>query len=149
MAISSLPLPERGQPLDVAYIGELANAINELSSAQSAATYNYTSIDTVSAGKINLKTSEARIVAGYYTVANNSTVSASSTKSFTYTYPGDFKYTPIVTASPVNVGKTAAGENVSVIITDITRTNVTGLVKFNSSGNVSVVVNLIIIGVPN
>jgi hypothetical protein len=147
--MSKVPVPERGQPLDVAYIYQLSNAINEISDQVSSATYNYTTIDTTSAGKQNIKTSEARIVGGYYTVASNSTVSASSTKPFTYVFPSDFKYTPIVTASPVNVGKTSAGENVSIVLTDITRSSVTGLVKFNASGNVSIVVNLLIIGIPN
>jgi hypothetical protein len=146
--MSKVTVPERGQPLDVAYIYELSLAINEISDKISSATTNYSRIDTTSAGPQNIKTSETRILGGYYTVASNSTVSASSTKPFTYVFP-DFKYTPIVTASPVNVGKTSAGENVSIVLTDVTRGSVTGLVKFNSSGNVSIVVNLIIIGIPN
>lgn len=144
--MANVPVPERGQPLDVAYLFTLASAINDLNNT---AVYNYTTVDTVSAGKQNIKTSEARIVAGYYTVASNSTVTASQTKAFTYVFPNDYKYAPVVTASPVNVGKTSAGENVSVVLTDITRSSVTGLVKFNTSGNVSVVVNLIIVGIPN
>jgi hypothetical protein len=146
--MAKVPLPERGQPLDVAYIYQITNALNQLSDQVSTATYNYTTIDTVSAGKQNIKTSEARVIGGFITVVNNSTQTAASTKTFTYTFPTDFKYTPIVTASPVNTGKTSAGENVSVVITDVSRGSVTGLVKFNTAGNVSVVVNLIIIGIP-
>lgn len=146
--MAKVPLPERGQPLDVAYIYNLSNALNQLSDQVSSATYNYTTIDTASAGKQNIKTSEARMIGGYISVANNSTQTASSTRTFTYTFPSDFKYTPIVTASPVNVGKTAAGENVTVVITDVTRSSVSGLVRFNASGDVSTVVNLIIIGIP-
>jgi hypothetical protein len=115
----------------------------------STATYNYTTIDTVSAGKQNIKTSEARVIGGYVPVANNSTVTASSTKTFTYPFPSDFKYTPIVTASAINSGKTSAGENVSVVLTDVTRSSVSGLVRFNASGDVSTIVNIIVIGVPN
>ena len=144
--MANVPTPERGQPLDVAYLYTLASAINDINNT---AIYNYTTVDTVSAGKQNIKTSEARIVAGYYTVASNSTVTASQTKAFTYAFPNDYKYAPVVTASPVNVGKTSAGENVSVVLTDITRSGVTGLVKFNTSGNVSIVVNLIVVGIPN
>jgi hypothetical protein len=146
--MAKVPLPERGQPLDVSYIYQVTNALNQLSDQVSSATYNYTTIDTVSAGKQNIKTSEARMIGGFIQVANNSTQTASSTKTFTYTFPRDFKYTPIVTASPVNIGKTAAGENVTVIITDITTSSVSGLVRFNASGDVSTVVNLIIIGIP-
>jgi hypothetical protein len=147
--MAKVPLPERGQPLDVSYLYQLTNALNQLSDQVSTATYNYTTIDTVSAGKQNIKTSEARMIGGSVTVASNSTVTASTTKTFSYTFPSDYKYTPIVTASPINTGKTSAGENVSVVLTDITRSSVNGLVRFNASGDVSVIVNLIIIGIPN
>lgn len=147
--MAKVPLPERGQPVDVTYMYQLASAVNQLSDQVSTATYNYTTVDTLSAGKQNIKTSEARVIAGTVTVTNNSTVTASTTKPFTYAFQGDFKYAPIVTASIINVGKTTAGEDVSVIITDVTRSSVSGLVRFNASGNVSTNVNLIIVGIPN
>ena len=147
--MAKIPLPERGQPIDVAYLYQIANGINQLSDQVSSATYNYATIDTASAGPQNVKTSEMRVVGGSIAVANNSTVTAATTKTFSYKFAGDFKYTPIVTATPVNTGKTSAGENVSVVITDVTRSSVDGLVRFNSSGDLSIVVNLIIIGIPN
>lgn len=147
--MAKVPLPERGQPIDVSYMYQLTNAINQLSDQVSSATYNYTTIDTLSAGKQNIKTSEARVIGGYINVVSNTTVTATNTKTFTYTFPSDFKYTPIVTATPINFGKTAAGENVSVVITDVTRSSVSGIVRFNVSGDVSVAVNLIIVGIPN
>lgn len=147
--MAKVPIPERGQPLDVAYLYTLANAINQNADAISAATYNYTTIDTTSSGKQNIKTSEARMIGGFVTVSLDSTVTAAQTKSFTYTFPSDFKYTPIVTASPVNSGKTTAGEDVTVVLTDITRSSVTGFVRYNANGQVSTIVNLIIIGIPN
>jgi hypothetical protein len=147
--MAKVPLPERGQPVDVAYLYQLSSAVNQLSDQVSTATYNYTTVDTPSAGKQSIKTSEARVVAGSVTVTNNSTVTATTTKPFTYTFQGDFKYTPIVTASIYNIGKTTAGEDVSIILTDITRGSVTGIVRFNSSGNVSTNVNLLIVGIPN
>lgn len=147
--MSLVPSPERGQPLDVAYISKLSTAVNELATQVSSATYNYTSIDTRSDGKQSIKTSEARVVGGLVTVSTDSTVTAAQTKSFTYTFTSDYKYTPIVTATPVNSGKTAAGEDVTVVLTDVTRSSVTGFVRYNANGQVSTVVNLIIIGIPN
>jgi hypothetical protein len=147
--MAKVPLPERGQPIDVAYLYQLAQGINMLSDQVSSATYNYATIDTASAGPQNVKTSEMRVVGGSVTVANNSTVTAASSKAFSYQFAGDFKYTPIVTATPINTGKTAAGENVTVVITDVTRSSVNGIVRFNSSGDLSVIVNLIIVGIPN
>ena len=147
--MAKVPLPERGQPLDVTYIYQLADAVNDLSTQVSSATYKLTSIDTVSAGRQNLKTSEAKILGGYVEVANNSTVTAASEKTFSYDFPSDFKYSPIVSATPVNIGNTPAGQNVSVILKTITTSRIEGVVRFGASGDLSLAVHLIIIGIPN
>ena len=147
--MAKLPLPERGQPLDVPYIYKLVDTVNQLSTEVSSATYNYTTVDTVSAGKQSVKTSETRIIGGYVEVANNSTVTAASEKSFSYDFPSDFKYQPIATATPVNIGNTPAGQNVSVILKTVTTSKVEGIVRFGASGDLSLAVNLIIIGIPN
>jgi hypothetical protein len=147
--MAKIPLPERGQPLDVTYIYQLADTINDLSTQISSATYKTTSIDTDSAGTQNIKTSEARLVGGYVEVANNSTVSAGNEKPFFYVFKGDFKFPPIVTATAVNTGKTPAGQNVSIIIQSITNARVDGTVRFNAPGDLSLAVNLIALGIPN
>ena len=147
--MAKVPLPERGQPLDVTYIYQLADTINDLSTQVSSATYNYTTVDTVSSGKQSVKTSEARMIGGYVEVANNSTVSAGNEKTFSYDFPSDFKYQPIATATPVNIGNTTAGQNVSVILKTVTTSRVEGIVRFGASGDLSLAVNLIILGIPN
>lgn len=148
--MAKIPLPERGQPLDVTYISQLAQAVNELSSAISPATYKYTSIDTPNAGRQNIKSTEARVIGGNVRVVNSGTITAGEEKSFTYSFPGEFKYTPIATATAINAGTTVAGKNVTVVLKSVTTSGVEGVVRFNTSGdNVSIDVNLIIIGVPN
>jgi hypothetical protein len=127
----------------------LADTINDLSTQVSSATYNYTTVDTVSAGKQSVKTSEARMIGGYVEIANNSTVSAGNEKTFSYDFPSDFKYQPIATATLVNVGNTPAGQNASVILKVVTTSRVEGIVRFGASGDLSLAVNLIILGIPN
>jgi hypothetical protein len=147
--MAKVPLPERGQPLDVTYIYQLADTINDLSTQVSSATFNYTTIDTISAGKQNIRTAQARMIGGYVVVANNSTVNAGNEKTFSYDFPSDFKYAPIATATAINTGNTPAGQNVTVILKSITTSRVEGVVRFNASGDLSLAVNLIIIGIPN
>ena len=43
--MAKIPLPERGQPLDVTYIYQVVDTLNTLSTQVSDATYNYTDID--------------------------------------------------------------------------------------------------------
>lgn len=147
--MAKVPLPERGQPLDVTYIYQLAETINDLATQVSSATYNYTTIDTVSAGKQSVKTSEARVIGGDVEVANNSTVSAGNEKTFSYDFPSDFKYAPIATATPINIGNTPAGQNVTVILKSVTTSRVEGVVRFGASGDLSLNVNIIVVGIPN
>jgi len=147
--MAKIPLPELGQPLDVAYIYQLANAINELSLQVSPAIYKYVSVDVVNGVQQNAKASETRIIAGYADVVKSANQSIGSQQPFTYNFPADFKFAPIVTATPVNIGGTEAGKNVSVVIKSITTSKVDGTVNFNSTGDVSIGVNLIIVGIPN
>lgn len=143
-----IPLPERGQPLDLSYVYSLANAVNDLSAQISPSSSKYMTVDT-SVGKQTLRASEAKVVGGLVTVTNNSIVSAGNERTFFYDFTADFKYAPIATATVVNFGDTAAGKDVSVVLTSITNSRIEGLVRFGTSGEVSVSVNLIAIGVPN
>lgn len=148
--MAKIPLPERGQPLDVTYISQLAQIVNELSTAISPSTYKYTTVDTPNAGKQSIKSSEARVIGGIVNVVvSPGTVTAGQEKEFTYSFSGEFKYAPIVTATAINTGATAAGKNVTVILNKPTTSGISGVVKFNSSGEIGVDVHLIIIGVPN
>lgn len=148
--MARIPLPERGQPLDLSYIYTMANAINDISS-KSGSAYNYVSVDTNTNGRQNANVSDSKFVAGYLEVFNNSTVTAGSTATFKYSFSAgqEFKYPPVVTASPVNIGKTDAGKNVSIVLTSVTKSDVSGEINFNKAGNVSIGINIIAIGIPN
>ena len=147
--MSKIPLPERGQPLDLSYIYQIAQTVNELASQLSPTTARYTSVDTVSAGTQSVRTSDSRIVGGYVTVANNTTTSPDGEGSFSYNF-NDFAYAPIVTATPILIGDTApeSGKDITVVITRVTTNRVEGIVKFNTIGVASVGVNLIAVGIP-
>ena len=95
-----------------------------------------------------MQTSNTRIVGGLVEVANNSTVSAGNERTFTYDFK-DFKYPPIVSATPVNTGQTPAGLNVNIVLKSVTETRVEGVVRFGASGDLSLSVHLVIVGIPN
>ena len=146
--MAKIPLPERGQPIDVSYIYQITNAVNQLSDKVTSTGFNYTTVDTPSSGKINRRTSEVRMIGGSINVDVTSVV-AESTKSYTYSYGGNFKYTPIATATIINTGLTPAGDDATVVITGIDASGLSVLVKFRKAGNVSLAINLIILGIPN
>lgn len=142
--MARVPLPERGQPLDVSYIYSLAQAINDIAVSVSDGS-NHTS-------KINgqiLKTSNARIVAMTQQVVSGEDAKAGNIKDGEHIFESEFKYPPVVTISPVNVGKNDEGANVTVSIKEVTTSRVEYAVRYNSTGTVSISVNIIAIGVPN
>jgi hypothetical protein len=146
--MAQVPLPERGQALDVTYVYQLAEAINTIASQVTSATYNYTSIDSGTGSPQNVKTSEARFVGGYKQVTNNTNVNAGDEKAESYSF-SEFKYPPIVTATISNISGTAAGTDATVILKSVTTSKVDFVVKFNTGGVASVGVNIIAIGVTN
>ena len=147
--MTRIPTPKRGQPLDLSYIYELAEAVNELSKEVNTSASRYTSIDTVSAGTQRIKTSDARIVGGYLVVNNSTSTSPGSETSFSYNF-SDFAYVPVVTATPILIGDAAteSGKDVNIILTKITTNRVEGIVRFNTIGVANVGVNLLAVGVP-
>lgn len=146
--MAKIPLPDRGQPLDVTYIYQIANAINEVSNEISSATYNYTTVSTRDAGNQTIQTRAAKIIGAYVDIVNNETVTANTTRPFYYTYASDFKYPPIVVATVVNRGTSDVGDDVTVVIRSVTNSRIDGVVKFNSGGQLTTSVNLLAIGIP-
>lgn len=146
--MAKVPLPDRGQPLDVTYLYQIANALNDAVDTISTATYNYTSIDTEGIGREDVKNSNAKIYAAFNRVTTDETVSSNTTKTWTINFASEFKYPPIVTATVVNSGTSTVGNDVTVVVTSITTSSVQGVVRFNSSGQVSTTVHAIAIGLP-
>jgi hypothetical protein len=147
--MSKVPLPERGQPIDVSYVYQLTNAINQISDQLTSVGYNYTTVDTPSAGKQNVETANARIIGGSVVVTSGEDQARNSTKPFNYSYNNNFKYPPIVTATVVNSGVIGtAGAGATVVLTNVDQNSLSGIVRFDASGKASVSVNLIIVGIP-
>ena len=145
--MAKVPVPDRGQPLDVDYIYLLAEAINTLSNDITSATNKYTTVSS-DGGTHNVRTGDARIVAGSVTINSAQSVSANSSVQFRYDLGGGFKYTPVVTATPVNTGSQGSQVDVTVIIDSVTTQSVSGQAYFRTSGNLSVDVNIVAVGIP-
>jgi len=145
--MAKIPVPDRGQPLDVDYIYTLAEAINSLSNDVSSATNKYTTVSSDS-GKHSVRTGDARIVAGSVTINAAQSVSANASIQFRYDLGGGFKYTPVVTATPVNTGSQGNQVDVTVILDSVTTQSVSGQAYFRTSGNFSIDVNIVAVGIP-
>jgi hypothetical protein len=150
--MANIPVPERGQPLDLTYIYQIANAVNQLSLQAAFSKNKFVSVDTISAGRQDIKASDTRFIAGYAQVATNSDVKIGEELPFSYDFSSaNFKYPPIVTATAVGSSLTItdASKNVSVVITNVTASKVEGAVRFGQGGTSTLGINIIAIGVPH
>ena len=66
--MARIPLPERGQPLDLTYIYQLANSINEISNQLSPSVSKYSAIDGVEGpnGRQSVRTSDLKFIGGTF-----------------------------------------------------------------------------------
>jgi len=147
--MARLPTPDRGQPIDVPYIYQIATAINDLSDQVDASSEKYTTIFSREEQKRELKTSDAKFYANFVDLPQQLQVSQGDTREFSFDISGsNFKFPPIVTATPVNTGTSEASNDVLVVISSVTTSRIDGFVRFNSSGSVDVAINCLAIGIP-
>jgi hypothetical protein len=141
--------PQEGQPLDLQYISELAQSVIELNKA---ATKNNSYSNSYIKNKDNVvkydKTSNTSFYAVFEPILEGKTINAGHLESFSYTFEHSFTNTPVVTVTPVNAPTTTIGNNVSVVLTDVTPGSISGYIKFNNttSGTANVGINIIAIG---
>lgn len=148
--MSRVPLPERGQPLDVAYLYGLSVAINDISDQLVSNNNKNVTVDTpgYGSGRKSVIPSDSKTVGAYLEVARSSKITAGNQRDFTCEFATPFLYPPIVVASPINIDGTKAGGDVSVVLQSITEGSVKGSVTFNTSGEASLALNIIAIGIP-
>jgi hypothetical protein len=147
--MARVPVPERGQPLDLSYVYLLAEAINDLSAQLSPSNNRYVTVETPADGKQSTLSSGVKINAATVQVATSSSVLSGTEQEWSYSFPAEYKFAPVATATAINTGGTPAGREVSVILKSVTTTRVSGVVKYNASGDLTIGVNLIVVGIPN
>ena len=146
-----LPIPQRGQPLDVSYINDIVSTVNEVITSTSTKPANVVLVNNkVNNTKNSIAIPKAHIYAEVFNVANASTVVAGDEKSTDVNFPYPFISPPVVVATPWNKGGSdTAGKNVSVYVSDVNTSKATIVTKFSSNGSATVDVNVLVIGIPN
>jgi hypothetical protein len=142
-------MPQEGQPLDLQYISDLASSVIELNkNLTKNNSYSNTFVKNQDNNTKYDRTSNSSFYAVFEPIVENQTVAAGHLRSFSYTFSHTFTHTPVVTVTPVNIGNTSQGNNVNVVLTEVTPGSIKGYLKFNNakSGIASVGINLIAIG---
>ena len=142
--MARVPIPQQGQPLDVAYISALADAINQLSEEGSALAQgnNFILQGRLSETPSTHKLYGAQMVAQELLLVSGTSNVAEQTVSFS---PYNFANPPVVTATLVNPSDPEA----TVHIKNITSGSATVIVRFPGSQNNSSAVSVIAVGLPS
>ena len=140
--MAAISLPERGQPLDVNYIYELASQINNLT--------NTIAVRSSSSSRVNSNSETTGNLRFFANTISLSTTSATGgqTEIFSFNYP-ELKFVPVATATIVNNSGSDAGKSATVVLNTITTSKIEGVVRFGTSGATSLSVNVIVVGIPN
>ena len=138
--MAAIPLPERGQPLDVNYIYDMVSQINSIA--------NTIAIRATSTSKVNENTDTTSNLKMFSATKTLSTTNASgnTTESFFFTYP-EFKFTPVATATIINNTGSTTGDDVICTLRNVGTSRAEGVVRFNTSGAVNLSVSVIAIGI--
>ena len=103
--MAELPLPDRGQPLDVTYIYTMANTINQIASTVNLSTNRNITVTPRGNQKQTLKNTDFQMATGYLEVTNATTVTTGQVVTAPlYSFGSLFKFPPLVvaTACPMN-----------------------------------------------
>jgi len=150
--MSSIPLPQRGQPIDYNYLYTIIDTINNISNSSNSTSFLSNVFVKENTSNYGSSTSDVSIDAGYVEIYPSPTdVSATKTQTAKYTFRAPFKFAPIVTVSPIVIKDGSANHDAIIVIDSVTQTEVSFTVKFptTSTQKASIGANIIAVGIPN
>jgi hypothetical protein len=138
--MGAISTPEPGQPLDINYISEMANQINQLTRSISTTAASSSSVN----GRYDI-TGNLKIFAETKKLVTASATSGGS-ETFSFTYP-EFRFLPVATITITNDSGSDPGYFYTATLRRITTSRAEGIIKFQKSDSVSLSVSIIVIGI--
>jgi hypothetical protein len=138
--MGAIPLPQPGQPLDVNYLFDVVNQVNNLTNTVAVRSTSTSRVNTNSDTTGNLK---------FYAETKNITItntSGNAIETFFFNYP-EFKFAPVVTITVVNNTGSTAGSNVIPTLRTVGTARCEGVVRLNVSGDINISINMIAVGI--
>jgi len=137
-----LSTPNRGQPLDVDYIAQIARQVNQLSTIVGDRSSSFSTINDTA-----VKTSDIKFFAKTVNVFASTNRTDGDIIDYTVNYP-PFNGNPIVTATVVSGPTSTVGDDATVVMKNISSSSCTFRVTFNTGGNLDIFVNVLAMGFP-
>ena len=140
----SIQMPHRGQPIDFKYLSDIARSIDSIENSISKK-----SKISIGASQREVNTVDVKIETAKINATNPSAAVNLNGIEITYAFTSGFAYAPTVSVTPAYVGTAAVKpDDINVIVTSITASQVKMKVSFNVKASISVSLNLMAIGIP-
>lgn len=139
--------PERGQPLDIDYLYEIAESINDINNQVSSTSNAESRIAGADSSRTDaVKTSSIKFYAAQIPVAAGK-VSSGGITTAPIRFPSNFAYPPIVTITPIIQNYKDESKNCIATIENVTTAGADIILTFTKDANqVDVDVHVIAIG---
>jgi hypothetical protein len=140
--MARVPIPQQGQPLDLAYISTLATAVNQLSEEGAALAQgnNFIIQGRSEETPASYRLYGAQVYAKQVTVTSGPSTPTTLNVSFS---PYNFSTPPVVTATLID------STDAHLSLKDITSSSVTLVVTFSTTETNTAQVSLIAVGIPS
>ena len=135
-----LATPNRGQPLDVDYISQIAGQVNQLTTLVGDRSSSFSTINDVT-----VKTADIKMFAKTVNVFASTNKTDGDVVDYTISYP-PFNGNPVVTATIVSGSSSSIGDDATVVLKNVSTSSCTFRVTFNTGGNLDIFVNVLAIG---
>ena len=146
--MGKLIVPQRGQPLDVSYMYDIVQALNELQDQVGSSIQDVLVLVDETNKSRSTKMNRSAAYGKTEPVVTAIQVELNKTYPVTVVFEVSFNSKPIVVATPNNIGGTEAGKSATVVITKVTNNSAEFLVSFGIAGNATVALNVLAMGIP-
>jgi|688.fasta_scaffold10032_2 hypothetical protein len=146
--MGKLIVPQRGQPLDVSYMYDIVQALNELQDQVGSSIQDVLVVVDETNKSRSTKMNRSAAFGVTAPVITATSVELNKTYPVTVSFEVKFNSKPIVVATPNNIGGTEPGKSANVVITKITNNSAEFLVSFTTAGLATVSLNVLAMGIP-
>jgi len=146
--MGTIAIPQAGQPIDIKLLTEITNEVNSLSRALVNEQFTNSKIDNGVDAPKDIKTRSLKFYA--FTKKNVASGTKKAGDVTQWSAPLDFQFKPVAVVTPViaNANNSSVpGSAISVVITDLQNSSISGLIYHHKDGQVSIDLNILVMGI--
>lgn len=143
--MGTIAIPQAGQPIDIKLLTEITNEVNSLSRALVNEQFTNSKVDNGVDAPKDIKTRSLKFYAFTKNIVTG-TKKAGETSNWG-PFPLDFQFKPVAVVTPVSKTAQIAETAISVVITDLQNSTISGRIYHHKDGNLNIDLNILVMGI--